>query len=44
MIKEVNEMEISNLSGAQFKTLLMMMVQELTGHFNIIKKKIPREK
>ena len=36
--KELNEMEISNLSHAQFKTLVIRMLQELTGYFNGIKK------
>ena len=36
--KELNEMEISNLSDAQFKTLVIRMLQELTGYFNTIKK------
>ena len=31
-------MEISNLSGAQFKTLVIRMFQELTGYFIGIKK------
>ena len=29
--KELNEMEISNLSEAEFKTLVMRMLKELTG-------------
>ena len=36
--KELNEMEISNLSDAQFKTLVIRMCQELIGYFNSIKK------
>ena len=36
--KELNKMEISNLSDAEFKTLLLRMLKELIGHFNIIKK------
>ena len=36
--KYLNEMEISKLSEAQFKTLVIRMLQELTGHFNSIKK------
>ena len=36
--KELNEMEISNLSDAQFKTLVIRMLQELIGYFNSIKK------
>ena len=35
--KELKEMEISNLSDAQFKTLVIRMLQELTGYFNKIK-------
>ena len=31
-------MEISNLSDAEFKTLVIRMLQELTGYFNSIKK------
>ena len=34
-------MEISNLSDAQFKTLVIRMLQELTGYFNSIKKTQP---
>ena len=36
--KDLNEMEISNLSDGQFKTLAIRMLQELTGSFNTIKK------
>ena len=36
--KELNEMEISTLSDAQFKTLVIKMLQELTGFLNSIKK------
>ena len=36
---ELNEMEISNLSDAQFKTLVIRMLQELNGYVNSIKKK-----
>ena len=36
--KELNEMEVSNLSDAEFKTLMIRMLQELTGYFNSIKK------
>ena len=31
-------MEISNLSDAEFKTLVIRMLKELIGYFNIIKK------
>ena len=34
--KELNEMEISNLSDAEFKTLVIRMLRELTGYFNTI--------
>ena len=30
--------EIASLSDAQFKTLVIRMLQELTGYFNSIKK------
>ena len=30
--------EIANILDAQFKTLVIMMLQELTGYFNSIKK------
>ena len=36
-IQRSNE-EIANLSDAQFKTLVIRMLQELTGYFNSIKK------
>ena len=36
--EELNEMEISSLSDAQFKTLVIRILQELTGYFNGIKK------
>ena len=40
--KELNQMEISNLSDAEFKTLVIIrMLKELIGHFNI--KKIQAE-
>ena len=35
--KELNKMEISNLSDAEFKTLIIRMLKELTGYFNSIK-------
>ena len=40
--KELNKMEISNLSGAEFKTLVIRMFKELIGYLNSIK--IPRQK
>ena len=36
--KELNEMEISNISDAEFKTLFFRMHKELIGYFNSIKK------
>ena len=36
--KELNKMEISNLSDAEFKTLVIKILQELIGYFNSIKK------
>ena len=33
-----NNKEIANLSDAQFKALVIRMLQELTGYFNSIKK------
>ena len=36
--KELNEMEISNLSDAEFKTLVIMMLKELSEDLNSIKK------
>ena len=36
--KELSEMEISNISDAEFKTLVIRMLQELIGHFNSMKK------
>ena len=41
--KQLNEMEISNLSGAEFKTLVIRMLKELIGYLNSIKKKRPRQ-
>ena len=40
--KEINEMEMSNLSDTEFKTLVVRMLQEVTEYFNVIKR--PREK
>ena len=34
---QLSDKEIANLSGAQFKTLVIKMFQELTGYFNSIK-------
>ena len=36
--KELDKMEISNLSDAEFKTLVIRMLQELTRYFYSIKK------
>ena len=36
--KELNKMEISNLSGAEFKTLIIRMLKELSEDLNSIKK------
>ena len=36
--KELNEMEISNLSDAESKNWLFRILKELTGYFNSIKK------
>ena len=36
--KELNKMEISNLSGAEFKTLVIRMLKELSEDLNNIKK------
>ena len=36
--KALNEMEISNLSDAEFKTLVIRMPKELSGDLNNIKK------
>ena len=36
--KELNKMERSNLSDAEFKTLVIKILKELIGYFNSIKK------
>ena len=36
--KELNKMEISNLSVAEFKTLVIRRLKELIGYFTTIKK------
>ena len=36
--KELNKMEISNLSDAEFKTLIVRMLKELTEDLSSIKK------
>ena len=36
--KELNKIEISNLSGAEFKTLFIRMLKELGEDLNSIKK------
>ena len=40
--KEINEMEISNLSDAKFKTVVIRMLKEFIGYFISIKR--PRHK
>ena len=35
---QLSDKEIANLSDAQFKALVIKMLQELTGYFNSIKK------
>ena len=39
--KDLNEMNISNLSDAEFKTLVIRMLKELSEDLNSIKKKDP---
>ena len=41
--KELNKMEIGNLSDAEFKTLVIRMLEELREDLNSIKKKIQSE-
>ena len=41
--KEVNEMEKSNLSDAEFKTLVISLLKELSGNLNSIKNTIKNE-
>ena len=36
--KELDEMEISNLSNVEFKTLVIRMLKEIIGYCNSIKK------
>ena len=36
--RQLSDEEIANLSDAQFKTLVIKMLQEFTGYFNSIKK------
>ena len=40
--KELNKMEISNLSDAEFKTLVVRMLRELSEDFKSIKKDLVR--
>ena len=42
--KELNEMEINNLSDAEFKTLVIKMLKELSEDFSSIKKIQPEMK
>ena len=41
---ELNEMEISNLSNAEFKTLVIRMFKELNEDFNNLRKDPVRNK
>ena len=41
--KEVNEMEKSNLSDAEFKILVISLLKELSGNLNSIKNTIKNE-
>ena len=36
--KELNKMQTSNLLGAEFKTLVIRMLKELSENFNSMKK------
>ena len=36
--KELNEMEVSNLSDAEFKTLVIRIIEEFIGYSNSMKK------
>ena len=36
--KELNEMEVSNLSEAEFKTLVIRMLKDLSEDLNSVKK------
>ena len=36
--KELNKIEVSNLSDSEFKTLVIRMLKELSEHLNNIKK------
>ena len=38
--KELNKMEVTNLSGAEFKTLVIRMLKELIGYSNNIKEEV----
>ena len=42
--KELNKMEISNLSDAEFKTLLIRKLKELSEDLSSIKKNLIRNK
>ena len=37
--KELDKMDISNVSDAEFKTLVIRMLKELSEDFNSVKKK-----
>ena len=42
--KELNKVEVSNLSQAEFKTLIIKILKELSENFNFIKKDLVRNK
>ena len=42
--KELNEKEINNLSGAEFKTLVIRMLEELNEDLNSIKRSIQKQR
>ena len=42
--KELNKMEVSNLSDAEFKTVVMRMLKEISEDLNSIKKEPVRNK
>ena len=42
--KALNKMEISNLSDAEFKTLVIRMLKELSEDFNSIKRSNQKQK
>ena len=42
--KELNKLDISNLSDAEFKTLVIRMLKELSEDFNSIKRSNQKQK